>query len=96
MSMSRLPKQSSFMCADFAGMGYIWADKDSFNDIAISRPEYDQEYEWKRRTWKEYDAKSSIRSFVGVWKEKGLPFFMGWKEEDNSEDNKTAQKIQPI
>ena len=75
MSMNRLPKQSSLVCANFAGMGYIWADKDSFNDIAISRPEYDQEYEWKRRTWKEYDANSSIRSFVGAWKEKGSHFF---------------------
>ena len=49
--INRLPKQSSLLCANFAGKGYLWAELDNSTDtIAISRPKYDQEYEFKRRT----------------------------------------------
>ena len=49
MNIDRLPKQSWFVCADFAKAAFnnVVVDKDS---IAISRPKYDQEYEFKRRT----------------------------------------------
>ena len=49
MNIDRLPKQSWFVCADFTGIAFdnVVVDKDS---IAISRPKYDQEYEFKRRT----------------------------------------------
>ena len=49
MNIDRLPKQSWFVCADFAIAAFnnVVVDKDS---IAISRPKYDQEYESKRRT----------------------------------------------
>ena len=49
MNIDRLPKQSWFVCADFADAAFnnVVVDKDS---IAISRPKYDQEYEFKRRT----------------------------------------------
>ena len=49
MNIDRLPKQSWFVCADFTGIAFNYdgMDKDS---IAISRPKYDQEYEFKRRT----------------------------------------------
>ena len=49
MNIDRLPKQSWFVCTDFADAAFnnVVVDKDS---IAISRPKYDQEYEFKRRT----------------------------------------------
>ncbi len=49
MNIDRLPKQSWFVCADFADVAFnnVVVDKDS---IAISRPKYDQEYEFKRLT----------------------------------------------
>ncbi len=49
MNIDRLPMQSWFVCADFADAAFnnVVVDKDS---IAISRPKYDQEYEFKRRT----------------------------------------------
>ena len=49
MNIDRLPMQLWFMCADFAEAAFnnVVVDKDS---IAISRPKYDQEYEFKRRT----------------------------------------------
>ena len=51
-NLNRLPKQSSLLCANFAGMGYLWAELDnsSISTTSISRPKYDQEYKWKRRT----------------------------------------------
>ena len=50
LSMNRLPKQSLLVYSKNAGEGYKQAGMDSFNDITISRPEYDQEYKCKRRT----------------------------------------------
>ena len=49
MNIDRLPKQSWFVCANFADVAFnnVVVDKDS---IAISRPKYEQEYEFKRRT----------------------------------------------
>ena len=49
MNIDRLSRQSWFMCADFTGIvfNYDGINKDS---IAISRPKYEKEYEFKRRT----------------------------------------------
>ena len=49
MNIDRLPKQSWFVCANFVDVAFnnVVVDKDS---IAISRPKYEQEYEFKRRT----------------------------------------------
>ena len=44
LSMNRLPKQSLLVYSKNTGEGYKQAGMDSFNDITISRPEYDQEY----------------------------------------------------
>ena len=49
MNIDRLPKQSWFVCADFTGIAFNYDGKDK-DSIAISRPKYDQEYEFKRRT----------------------------------------------
>ncbi len=49
--INRLPKQSSLLCADYADKGYLWAVLDnSTDDIAIARPEYEEKYEFMRRT----------------------------------------------
>ena len=47
----RLPQQPSFVCANFAGIGCVWAgiDRDTDNS-AISRPDYEKKYEYGRRT----------------------------------------------
>ena len=49
MNIDRLSRQSWFMCADFTCIvfNYDGINKDS---IAISRPKYEKEYEFKRRT----------------------------------------------
>ncbi len=49
--INRLPKQSSLLCANFAGNGYLWVELDNSTDsIAIARPKYEEKYEFKRRT----------------------------------------------
>ena len=50
--INRLPKQSSLLCANFASNGYLWAELDNVisGTMSISRPKYDQEYKWRRRT----------------------------------------------
>ena len=50
MDIVRLPKQPSFECANFVVGGYAWNVIDNTDSIAISRPKYEEKYEFKRRT----------------------------------------------
>ncbi len=50
-NIDRLPKQSWFVCANFAGIRYDLVGMDRDNDsTTISRSDYEEKYEFKRRT----------------------------------------------